>query len=117
MAGDGVVLRDLHDGPGPTAPGVVSEQRTSQNHAPAVSSPAPTGTSHTLDPDASMSHALATASVTGGAVEANAAKPEDEVKDLGWHDADDEIENPLVGGLPNEELWVLIRRFNKARFS
>ena len=37
----------------------------------------------------------------------------DEVKDLGWHDDADDIPAPLVGGLPNDELWVLVRRFNK----
>lgn len=37
-----------------------------------------------------------------------------EVKDLGWNDVDG-IPQPLVGGLPNEELWTLIRRFNKVR--
>lgn len=36
-----------------------------------------------------------------------------EVKDLGWTDHVDQIQNPLVGGMPNEELWVLVRRFNK----
>ncbi|KAK6543625.1 hypothetical protein TWF694_000367 [Orbilia ellipsospora] len=36
-----------------------------------------------------------------------------EVKDLGWNDPTDEISRPLVGGLTNEELWTLVRRFNK----
>lgn len=36
-----------------------------------------------------------------------------EVKDLGWTEHVDQIPKPLVGGLPNEELWVLVRRFNK----
>lgn len=36
-----------------------------------------------------------------------------EVKDLGWTDHVDDIPNPLVGGMPNQDLWVLIRRFNK----
>ena len=40
----------------------------------------------------------------------------DEVKDLGWHEDADDIPAPLVGGLPNEELWVLIRRFNKMMY-
>lgn len=35
-----------------------------------------------------------------------------EVKDLGWNDEPDEIP-ALVGGLSNEDLWTLIRRFNK----
>lgn len=36
-----------------------------------------------------------------------------EVKDMGWNDHVSEIPTPLVGGLPNEELWTLVRRFNK----
>ncbi|EME41245.1 hypothetical protein DOTSEDRAFT_73607 [Dothistroma septosporum NZE10] len=38
---------------------------------------------------------------------------DDEVNDLGWTNHVDDIPNPLVGKLPNEELWVLVRRFNK----
>lgn len=57
------------------------------------------------------SHALANAEHVekGHAQEAH----EDEVKDLGWTDTNDKIANPLIARLPNEELWVLIRRFNK----
>ena len=33
-----------------------------------------------------------------------------EVKDLGWHEDEERLANPLVGGLPNEELWLLLRR-------
>jgi hypothetical protein len=36
-----------------------------------------------------------------------------EVKDLGWNESPTEAPNPVVGGLANEELWTLIRRFNK----
>ena len=35
-----------------------------------------------------------------------------EVKDLGWNEHHKTVP-PLVGGLPNDELWLLIRRFNK----
>ncbi len=35
-----------------------------------------------------------------------------EVKNLGWNEKPQKIPQ-LVGGLPNEELWTLIRRFNK----
>lgn len=38
-----------------------------------------------------------------------------EVKNLGWFEHPNDIE-PLVGGLPNEELWTLIRRFNKQMY-
>jgi len=36
-----------------------------------------------------------------------------EVRDLGWNDEPQDVPSPLVGGLSNEELWTLIRRFNK----
>lgn len=36
-----------------------------------------------------------------------------EVRDLGWNDHPTDVPVPLVGGLPNEQLWTLIRRFNK----
>ena len=39
-----------------------------------------------------------------------------EVRDLGWNESPSDVPNPVVGGLPNEELWTLIRRFNKVRF-
>lgn len=38
-----------------------------------------------------------------------------EVRDLGWNENEKKIPQ-LVGGLPNEELWTLIRRFNKVNF-
>lgn len=38
---------------------------------------------------------------------------EPEVKDLGWDEKPEHVPQPLVGGLPNEELWVLVRRFNQ----
>lgn len=42
----------------------------------------------------------------------------DEVTDLGWKDTrgnHGDIDN-LVGGLPNEDLWTLVRRFNKQMY-
>ena len=35
-----------------------------------------------------------------------------EVRDLGWNEDLSNFPVQLVGGLPNEELWTLIRRFN-----
>jgi hypothetical protein len=40
----------------------------------------------------------------------------DEVVDLGWNEPKQTISSPLVGGLNNEDLWVLVRRFNKVSF-
>ncbi len=50
----------------------------------------------------------------GGIDDTNRAATE--VKDLGWHEKEIEVPNPLVGGLPNEELWTLVRRFNKQMY-
>ena len=38
-----------------------------------------------------------------------------EVKDLGWNEHPKDVPNPMIGGLPNEELWLLVRRFNKVK--
>jgi len=35
------------------------------------------------------------------------------VRDIGWHKANVEIPDPLIGGYTNGELFSLIRRFNK----
>lgn len=40
----------------------------------------------------------------------------DEVVDLGWNEPKEAVSAPLVGGLSNEDLWVLVRRFNKVGF-
>ncbi|KAF2723139.1 hypothetical protein K431DRAFT_337691 [Polychaeton citri CBS 116435] len=39
-----------------------------------------------------------------------------ETKNLGWNKGSDQLPNPLVGGIDNEELWALIRRFNKQMY-
>ncbi|KAI5456021.1 hypothetical protein BGZ63DRAFT_496930 [Mariannaea sp. PMI_226] len=39
-----------------------------------------------------------------------------EVKNLGWNDRVNNVPVPLVGGLDNEALWTLIRRFDKQIF-
>lgn len=58
------------------------------------------------------SHALAMAQPEEkGAVQVG--HDEDELVDLGWNEAEEKIQRPLVGGMDNEELWVLVRRFNK----
>ena len=38
-----------------------------------------------------------------------------EVKDFGWNSKPDAVPSPLVYGLSNEDLYALIRRFNKVR--
>lgn len=68
---------------------------------------------HALDEAPTASHALATSPIEeeGAAHEAHDA----EVKDLGWNEPKEKIPAPLVGGMENEDLWVLVRRFNKVR--
>ncbi|TRX90568.1 hypothetical protein FHL15_008541 [Xylaria flabelliformis] len=41
---------------------------------------------------------------------------DEEVADLGWNKKKENIPAPLVGGLGNEDLWLLIRRFNKQMY-
>ncbi|KAF3764182.1 hypothetical protein M406DRAFT_277672 [Cryphonectria parasitica EP155] len=79
-----------------------------------VSDPTQEEVSHTLAEDPSLSHALATEDheVKGLAQQDHEA----EVLDLGWNQKKQEIPTPLVGGLDNEELWMLIRRFDKQMY-
>lgn len=37
----------------------------------------------------------------------------DELTDLGWSASHEHIEEPLIAGLSNEDLWLFIRRFDK----
>jgi hypothetical protein len=39
-----------------------------------------------------------------------------EVKNIGWNKEPSEVPAPVVGGLRNEELWTLVRRFDKQVF-
>lgn len=39
-----------------------------------------------------------------------------EVKNLGWNEPKDKIAHPLVGGMDNERLYLLVRRFNKQMY-
>ena len=40
-----------------------------------------------------------------------------EVKDLGWNEtASINVASPMVGGVRNEEVWTLVRRFNKIMY-
>ncbi|KAK4619788.1 hypothetical protein CLAFUW4_10851 [Fulvia fulva] len=79
-----------------------------------VTNPDKEETSHSLTQEPTESHALAMADHDdkGAAQLAHS----DEVKDLGWLDHVDEIPNPLIGKMPNDELWVLVRRFNKQMY-
>lgn len=65
-----------------------------------------------LDPDG---HDIARRSVeVGGAVQTHAGGTDyGETCDIGWHKSNDEIPDPLIGNLPNGQLFARIRRFNK----
>ncbi|KAG8525769.1 uncharacterized protein KY384_000529 [Bacidia gigantensis] len=64
---------------------------------------------------ATESHALANADhEEKGAVQQN--QQDGEVRDMGWSDPKSQVPTTLVGGLPNEELWTLVRRFNKQMY-
>ena len=78
------------------------------------SAPAVTDTTSPLESAPTDSHALATQQhdVKGAA---QIEHGESEVKDLGWDEDPEHIPTPLVGGLLNDDLWVLVRRFNKVR--
>jgi hypothetical protein len=76
------------------------------------------GTSTTLLDAPTDSHALAMeAAKATHPAEAGAAQIQhaEEVVDLGWNEPKEHVARPLVGGLSNEDLWLLIRRFNKVR--
>lgn len=71
---------------------------------------------HSLAEDPSLSHALATGDHEVKGLAQTGQQPEGaEVLDLGWNQRKPEIAEPLVGGLDNEELWLLLRRFDKVR--
>ncbi|KAK0664538.1 hypothetical protein QBC41DRAFT_328480 [Cercophora samala] len=63
-----------------------------------------------------LSHALATEGTTEHPQGIAQLNHDEEVRDLGWNEPKQEIPAPLVGGMDNEELWMLVRRFNKQIF-
>jgi hypothetical protein len=68
---------------------------------------------HSITQSPTDSHALAQVEQEekGAAQERHDA----EVLDLGWNQKSDKVAKPLISSLENEELWLLIRRFNKVR--
>lgn len=79
----------------------------------AVSEPGKVEVSQALGQEPTASHALA---MEDHDIKGMAQLDHDgEVQDLGWNEPKEDIAAPLVGGLDNEELWVLVRRFNKVR--
>lgn len=99
-SGPGTALKDLLPLPSDTDP---------------VTDPYKTETSTTLKDDPTLSHALAK---DDHDVKGLAQQDHDhEVVDLGWNEKKQNIMRPLVGGMDNETLWMLIRRFDKVSAS
>lgn len=99
MAASGVVLKDLVPLP---------------DHDPTEHE----GVTTTMTDAPTESHALAMQAAHAAAPEEKGAAQVDhgqEVVNLGWNEPKEAVENPLVGGLSNEDLWLLVRRFNKVR--
>ncbi|EKG20052.1 hypothetical protein MPH_02683 [Macrophomina phaseolina MS6] len=68
----------------------------------------------TLRDEPTLSHSLAMQGDPEADEKGLAEKDHDEeVVDLGWNEPKEIVAEPLVGGLENEELWMLVRRFNK----
>ncbi|KAI0206584.1 hypothetical protein F4808DRAFT_534 [Astrocystis sublimbata] len=69
---------------------------------------------NSLAEEPTLSHSLAMADHEEKGVVQQARV--EETADLGWNQKKEKVSNPLVGGLDNEDLWLLIRRFNKQMY-
>ena len=108
---------DMHGGragqgvPGSQAP----LPQTPKDSATSISTMNTPPSSGSSDGDApSDSHALAMADHDEKGA-AQKTSTDGEVTNLGWHDHPSDVDH-LVGGLDNEDLWTLIRRFNKQMY-
>jgi hypothetical protein len=109
MPTPGYIFRDS----GATPPNEVESTAIETNNASEAVAPPPAAPAQNplLEQKQTESHALATENheLKGAAQEAG---KEAHITDLGWQ-ANAEGVSTLVGGLSNEELWTLIRRFNR----
>lgn len=118
MPQPGYVFRDGGTTP-PAEEKPESEYRQRITNATKPGTPAATTiaatTNSPLAQNPTTSHELATGAKgdheIGGAVQR--AGKENRISNLGWQ-ANGVGTDTLVGGLPNDELWTLVRRFNKA---
>lgn len=98
---EGMVQERPHPGTGAQFGNEVSQDQDKPNIVEKLEEDTPT-----------MSHKLASAGQ-----DEKCAVDEDhgqtEARDIGWKSHPTDVPNPLVGGISNEELWTLIRRFNK----
>jgi hypothetical protein len=119
MGTQGLVFKDMGQEPSDLLP--VPETNPTAHEGRATTLIDPTvyeGRATTLTDMPTESHALAMeAAKATDPTEAGAAQVQhaEEVVDLGWNEPKELIAKPLVGGLSNEDLWLLVRRFNKVR--
>ncbi|KAI1258743.1 hypothetical protein F5Y18DRAFT_326955 [Xylariaceae sp. FL1019] len=76
-----------------------------------VTDPGKTHLANSLAEEPTLSHSLAMANHDEKGHVQNAW--DEEAADLGWNRKKENIPAPLVGGIGNEDLWLLTRRFNK----
>ncbi|KAL9108328.1 MAG: hypothetical protein Q9227_006927 [Pyrenula ochraceoflavens] len=94
----------------------LKREKSPSEDPPAKESPkTPQSPRSPLEEKSTDSHALATEDHEIKGAAQRAGKDEN-VTDLGWRANSKDVET-LVGGLPNEELWTLVRRFNKVELS
>lgn len=108
MPTPGYVFRDG----GTTPPPEESPDNELRQRILAAKKPVTATAAAPLGQNTTTSHQLATGEhhILGAVQEAG---KEDRITNLGWQ-ANAKGVDTLVGGLPNEELWTLVRRFNKA---
>lgn len=63
------------------------------------------------------SHALAHADVEETSLIYKASGNDASTADVGWWQQPHEFDDPIVGGISNEDLWMLVRRFNKVWYT
>ena len=90
-------LADILPVPATTEPATVPEEARSPS---------------SLNDKPTASHALAIADTEENGT-AQQEREGDDVVDLGWKAAEHTVPEPLVARMSNDELWVLLRRFNK----
>jgi hypothetical protein len=120
MGTQGLVFKDLGVEPGDLMPTSEPNPPVHQGRETTLIDPTVhEGTTTTLTDTPTESHELAMESAKGTHPdEAGAAQVQhaEEVVDLGWNEPKELVAKPLVGGMANEDLWLLVRRFNKVRF-
>lgn len=133
MSAKGIVYQDLVDDP--TDPALRERERRDTVHDASVTNSVanphaaptelPTGTEYvgkatTILDTPTESHALAMQAAKDplpGEHGAATVQHGQEVVDLGWNEPKEQVSSPLVGGMSNEDLWLLVRRFNKVSIS